>query len=411
MDTSYLERNHQKLLDFLIEKGYHRDALRLTKKVIRFTLTDGAKPSIKTYEQLFEYEVKKLGYKEPEGRYKSLKAYFGSVKRFDLYGKYPCGKGEKSGFYIKDSSYLKLNGYYQDAVSILVETASKSEYSEKSQSVRRNAFIQFCLHIQLCGANSFNEVSNTMVYSFFHNGINQIRGKDYCGLLRSSLKSIIKEYGLVIQEIINALPHIKRVYRNFDYLTMEESRKIRECLESDDSVLTHQERSVGWILYFYGLRGSDITNLKFNNIDWVHDRISIVQSKTNNPLTLPLNAAVGNSLYDYITHERPQNDSDTVLTCSSYPYNKLKYLRQIVVKIFKAAGIRTEKGAKGVRVMRHHLVTYLLSHGVECATVSSIVGHSSPESIKPYADADIEHLRACSLSISDYPINSKLLLV
>jgi len=62
-------------------------------------------------------------------------------------------------------------------------------------------------------------------------------------------------------------------------------------------------------------------------------------------------------------------------------------------------------GAKGLRVFRHHFVTCLLTKGVECEVVSSLVGHQSPESLKPYVDADIEHLKECSIDISSYPVN------
>jgi len=36
------------------------------------------------------------------------------------------------------------------------------------------------------------------------------------------------------------------------------------------------------------------------------------------------------------------------------------------------------------------------------------LGHTSPESINPYVDADLEHLRECSLDIEDYPVAEKV---
>ena len=81
----------------------------------------------------------------------------------------------------------------------------------------------------------------------------------------------------------------------FDYLLPEESRKVYDCLKNEQSGLSHMERAIGWIMYFVGLRGTDIASMGMQNIDWEHEVIQLVQSKTGIPLTLPLNAAMMNA--------------------------------------------------------------------------------------------------------------------
>ena len=70
--------------------------------------------------------------------------------------------------------------------------------------------------------------------------------------------------------------------------------------------------------------------------------------------------------------------------------------------------MRKDGGRTGVRIFRHHLATALLENQVSPPVISSILGHTSPESINPYVDADLEHLRECSLSIEDYPVAQKV---
>ena len=70
--------------------------------------------------------------------------------------------------------------------------------------------------------------------------------------------------------------------------------------------------------------------------------------------------------------------------------------------------MRKDGGRTGVRIFRHHLATALLGNHVSSLVISSILGHTSVESIKPYVDADLEHLRECSLSIEDYPVAKKV---
>lgn len=408
MDTSNLRKTHQKLIDFLVKNGYKKDALLQTRKCIRLALEAGASPEITSYEELFFLEVKKRGYKPEEGRYRCLRVYMGNVKQFDREGICPSGGGSYNGFLAPQSLYSQLNTVFLSAIDYHSEFGGLHGKRKKTVCTESCATMNFFKHLQDCGAETFQDIENRMVYTFFFNGERQIRGKDYCNLVKAVLKTALPLYGEAIQKTLEMLPAIKSGRKNFQYLTQEESLKIRECLEKDDSGLTHLERSTGWLLYFLGLRGTDITKLKFDNIDWKRDRIHLVQSKTGVPIALPLNAAIGNELFDYITTERPGIATNTIMLAKSRPHGELKSLWGIIRKLFEKAGVRIDGGTKGVRILRHHLVTYLLSHGAECDVVSSIVGHSSPESIKPYADADIEHLRECSISVAAYPVPNEL---
>ena len=408
MDTSNLQKNHQKLMNFLIENGYKKDSLSQTRKCIRLALETGALPEVTSYEELFFLEVKQQGYMSEERRYKSLKTYMGNVKQFDLEGIYPGGSGSSNAFLFSERLYDQLNTVFRSAIDHHFEFGGLNGKRKKTVWTEGRATMNFFKHLQDCGAETFHDIENRMIYTFFFKGEKQIRGKDYCNLIKATLKTIVPLYREPVQKTLELLPAIKSGKKNFQYLTQQESIKIRECLEKEDSGLTHLERSVGWLLYFLGLRGTDITKLKFGNIDWKRDRIHLVQSKTGEALTMPMNAAIGNELFDYITMERPVNTSNTVMLGKSRPHGELKSLGRMVRKLFERAGVRADGGMKGLRVLRHHLVTYLLSHGIECDIVSSIVGHSSPESIKPYVDADIEHLRECSISIAAYPVPNKL---
>jgi integrase len=395
-------------MDFLVENGYKKDSLWETRRCIRLALDAGASQDITSYEDLFFLEVKRRGYKPEEGRYKSLKSYMGNVRLFDLEGQYPCGTNSKNGFLAPTPLYHQLNTVFQTAIDYHLANGGIHGKQEKTVWIEARTAMNFFKHLQDSGAQTFDDIENKMVYSFFFNGERQIRGRDYCRLVKAVLKTTILLHGEPIQKVLEMLPVIKSNKKNFQYLTQEESTKIRECLEKEDSGLTHLERCIGWLLYFLGLRGTDITKLKFENIDWEHDQIHLVQSKTGQPLLVPMNAAIGNEIFDYIKTERPASDLKTIILSKAPPFVELKGLGDKVKKIFNQAGVRTDGGTRGLRVLRHHLVTYLLSHGIECDVVSSIVGHTSPESIKPYADADIDHLRECSICVDAYPVTDKL---
>lgn len=408
MDITNLKEKNQYLIDFLIKNGYSKDVVHKTKKCIRLTLDVGSSLEITSYEDLFYYEVKRQGYKPNEQRYKAFRCYLGNIKRFDRTGEYPSRMKSVDKFPAVLSVYSQLNEEYQFIVKYHLEVGGLNGKMPQTVRAEAKATIRLFKHLQDLGAETLNEVTPEMVYRFFFDGETQKRGRDYCSQIKRALKSAESLMREPIQRLQNFLPSIKSGNKNFQYLTPEESKKIRECLEDEKTSLTHIERSVGWMLYFLGLRGVDIVSLSTKNIDWERDRIRIIQSKTGQSLDLPMNAAIGNEIFDYITKERPQSNLDTILVTKLSPHRSFKNLHGIVKKIFKTAEVRTKGGVIGPRVFRHHLVTFLLSRGVDCDVVSSIVGHASPESIKHYVDADIEHLRECSLGVQDYPISSKL---
>jgi len=67
-----------------------------------------------------------------------------------------------------------------------------------------------------------------------------------------------------------------------------------------------------------GLRASDIVNLKFADIDWAKQTMSIVQTKTLKSLSLPLPIEVANSLYRYVRDGRPRSESPFLLSTTEY---------------------------------------------------------------------------------------------
>ena len=61
------------------------------------------------------------------------------------------------------------------------------------------------------------------------------------------------------------------------------------------------------IAYYTRLSGIDILSMMPENIDWEKETIHLVQSKTGIKLTLPMNAIVGNAIWDYLIYERPRS--------------------------------------------------------------------------------------------------------
>jgi hypothetical protein len=72
-----------------------------------------------------------------------------------------------------------------------------------------------------------------------------------------------------------------------------------------------------------GLRACDVVLLKLTDIDWVNGEIKLIQSKTENSLTLPLTNDVGEALRDYILHGRRNTGDSSIFQCLKSPYGAL----------------------------------------------------------------------------------------
>ncbi len=150
-----------------------------------------------------------------------------------------------------------------------------------------------------------------------------------------------------------------------------------------------------------GLRDIDICNLRFNQIDWKKDQITLEQEKTGVTIVLPLLEDVGNAIMDYILNERPKAASECpyVFVRRQAPYKKLESMYTICSRLFKQANVITEnRESRGPHVCRHTLTHKLLLKKVPHQVITDTLGHVSKESDKPYLSMEEQMLRECPLS-------------
>jgi integrase len=407
MDVSNLQKHYPLLLEYLRDNGYSRSHIQWMRRCIKLALNDGSSQEIDSYEQLYWREVQQRGYKNAAPVRQALRSVLGCVKRFDLEGMYPQ-PNLRYGFLVPAKNYDLLNNEYKSIIDYYEQTAKSGSKVTQTIYTERRAGILFLLHLQNAGAHSVTDVTERQVLDFFFNGEKTIRGKAYKDKVTPVLKATIPLYGEPVRKLLSLFPSVPRSYPNYPYLTQSESEKFRIWLEEENSQLTLLDKAIATIAYYTGLRGTDILSLTPENIDWEKETIHLVQSKTGAELTLPMNAVVGNAIWDYLIYERPRSEEGIIFINGIRPYNKIASTWKHLKNVFSEAGVRKDGSRTGIRIFRHHLVTALLGNQVPSPVISSILGHTSPESINPYVDADLEHLRECSLGIEDYPVAGKV---
>lgn len=146
----------------------------------------------------------------------------------------------------------------------------------------------------------------------------------------------------------------------------------------------------------YGIRLSEVLELKVNDIDWEHDKIRFYRPKSKDYLELPLLPSVGNALFDYIRKERSCMKTSALFV---FPQAEKKAaLQRIVKKHIKKAGI-TLQPRNASKVFRHSLAMEMVRQNVPFKLITDSMGHRDCASTYIYAKTDIERLREAALPV------------
>jgi len=218
--------------------------------------------------------------------------------------------------------------------------------------------------------------------------------------LRSFLR-FLTMCGILQKDLSAGLPKI-RVPRDAKIPSVWDQELIVRLLQAVDRSSAKGKRDYAILLLAcrLGLRAGDIRALKLDQLNWEDSTIDITQSKTDTPLKMPLTGEVGEALIDYLKSARPQTAHREIFLKVNPPFDPFtgNNLHHIVTYWRLLAGIRFRTQQKrGMHSLRHTLATRLLEKGTPFTTIAEILGHSSLESTRIYAKADVEALRSVAL--------------
>jgi integrase/recombinase XerD len=151
----------------------------------------------------------------------------------------------------------------------------------------------------------------------------------------------------------------------------------------------------------YGMRPSDIRQLRLEDVHWREGVIAIRQSKTGNPLVLPLLPDVTKALAAYVRNGRPTTNARQIFVRHRAPFEPFvagNNLSQIMWTALRRAGLDERPGRHGLYLLRHTFATRLLAAGCPMKTIGDLMGHVSTDTTMEYANVDLVTLRRVALS-------------
>ena len=208
--------------------------------------------------------------------------------------------------------------------------------------------------------------------------------------------------GLTDADVLEKVPAVKSI-RRARVPSVWEAADVAKILEAIDRANPSGKRDYAIVLLIcrLGLRAVDAKRLRFADLDWPGNRVSVVQAKTGRRVDLPLLKDVGWAIIDYIRHGRPASDSPRVFlrhTAPIGPFSDQDHLHQILVKHARVARVSlSEKRRHGMHSLRHTLATRLLEDGTPVEQIADILGHQSVESTGVYLKSSLGLLARCAL--------------
>lgn len=219
--------------------------------------------------------------------------------------------------------------------------------------------------------------------------------------------NFIAEKGLVKIDYSGSLIYLKSrpVEKLPSVYTKAEILQIESSIQKTDAV---GKRDYAMILLAtrLGLRASDIAHLRFCNLDWSQNTITLIQFKTGVELKVPLLAEVGDAIIDYLKYGRKNSESDRIFLFARAPFTAMENhsVSGTIGRIILQSGVDTTGRKKGAHSMRHSLSSRFLENKVSMPVISSALGHQSINTTMTYIRIDLESLSQCALDVQ--PVNN-----
>lgn len=222
--------------------------------------------------------------------------------------------------------------------------------------------------------------------------------------LREYLRFAVREHGAdpVLGAMFPVIVTDKDAVLPSVYRSGEVAGALAEAGNWSESSL--RDRAVMLLASLLGLRSGDIKGLRFDQIDWVNRRLSLVQHKTGRRLDLPLPDECALAIIDYWKNERPEVEDSHVFLRRRAPLQPPvagNHFHQVVAGCFARAGVETSGRHHGLHALRHSAAVGMLEAGTAYPVIGAVLGHADSNTTRRYLRVDVAHLRPLALEVPD----------
>lgn len=172
---------------------------------------------------------------------------------------------------------------------------------------------------------------------------------------------------------------------------------VKKLIESIDVMkpLGRRDRAIVELLYSSGLRVSELTQTRIENVD-LDEQVIRVTGKGNKTRLVPVGSRASEALTDYLSTERPglvRNGRTSTHIFLSIRGGSLttNRIRQILKQRANLAGL---DGNIYPHLLRHSFATHLLGNGADLRVIQEMLGHADIATTQIYTHVDQRQLKS-----------------
>lgn len=275
---------------------------------------------------------------------------------------------------------------------------NSSNSSETKEAYRRN-ILKYLNFLNEKGISNLNDITKPLAIEYLTNlksgkyGEKKLSNVSFSQNL-SSLRSFYKylnRYEGIENNPFKSIKNPKPEKRLPSFLTFD---KVMNLLDSFDLENPNEfrDRCILETIYACGLRVSEATNLKINDIDFSNDTLRII-GKGNKERMVPFYKRCSKLLKKYIGEIRLgylKNENEYLFLNKNG--NKLS-TRYVEIMIEKQALKANIKENVHPHMLRHSFATHLLDNGADLRMVQELLGHSSLSTTQIYTHVTVDKLK------------------
>lgn len=307
------------------------------------------------------------------------------------------------------SGFDLLPKWCKTSITEFVGQREKAKMSLSAIHMDMTSCVRFCQFLSKEGLASFKDLTAAAVKDFnVQDKHKTAQGKGaYNSRIRKFLKFLAREGHVTNASLYQALGGPAASSEHI-VITLNEAEKeiLKAFNASAKSELELRDKACILLGTEMGIRGRDIVNLEFSDINWKDRTIRFRQEKTKAEVWLAMPVSVGNAIYHYLKGGRPKEvKCRHIFVTAKSPYRKLAPLscRQALCR---ALPDRKVEGS-GFHVTRKTFATERLRNNVDPDQIANAMGHVTRDSLVPYLSLDDERMGLCPLSIEDLGIRMK----
>lgn len=154
-----------------------------------------------------------------------------------------------------------------------------------------------------------------------------------------------------------------------------------------------RDHAILMLFAIYGLRSGEVSAVRFDQLDWTHEQITIVRSKQHCSQVYPLTQDMGTALIRYLREVRPRCERREVFLTLRAPWRPLSAGALHHLTRTRLAQVGYVGQHAGPHTLRHACAAHLVACNLSLKEIGDHLGHRSLYATRTYAKVDVQRLR------------------